>query len=133
MGVDGGGESGQAFFFEPVRVSADVDNGRFVQEPVESGRSHDRIAGEDTGPVAEGFVGGEDDRQMGLVAKGDNLKEQVGLGSGQFEVTDFIEDEQTNLGQVSDQSGKVVALGRFGQFASHVHVVDKVDSGCQPQ
>ncbi len=81
-----------------------------MQEPVESGRSHDRIAGEDTGPVAEGLVGSEDDGQMSLVAKGDNLKEQVGLGFGEFEATDFIEDEQPNLGQVSDQSGKMVSL-----------------------
>ena len=69
---------GFAFFLEPVAVTADVDYGGTMQEPVESGRGHDGIAGKDLVPIGEGFVAGENDGLLLLVAFTDGLKQETG-------------------------------------------------------
>jgi hypothetical protein len=69
-----------ALLFEAVALAADVDDGGAVQEPIEGSRGHDRVAGEDLPPVAEGLVAGEHDGLAPLVALGDGLaREAQGL------------------------------------------------------
>ena len=47
-----------------------------MQETIQQSGSHGGVAGEDSWPVFEGDVGGNDDRAA-LVAFGDDLKEQL--------------------------------------------------------
>jgi len=51
-----------------------------MQEPVESGRGHDGIAGKDLVPIGEGFVAGQDDGLALFVAFADGLEEKTGMG-----------------------------------------------------
>ncbi len=100
VGEEGVLRAGLAAFAQAVGVAADVDDGGLVQEPVEGGAGHDGVAGEDLGPVGEGFVGGEHDGPAGVVALGDDLEQQRGLGRFEGEVADLVEDEQLGPGEV---------------------------------
>ena len=50
-----------------------------MQQAIESCRGHDRVARKDFGPVTEGFIRGEDDGTVVIVALRDDLKEEIGL------------------------------------------------------
>lgn len=61
--------------FEPVALALNVDH-RAVMEHTVQDRRGDRYVGKDLVPLREGFVRGEDCRDL-LVPPGDELKEQV--------------------------------------------------------
>lgn len=62
-------------FAQAVGVALDRDHHRVMQQAVQQGRGHDRVA-EDRGPLAEAAVAGHDQRAA-LVAGVDELEEQV--------------------------------------------------------
>jgi hypothetical protein len=63
-------------FSAAVTIPFDKDGLSVVQKTVEQGGSHGGVTGEDSGPVLEGDIGGDDDGAM-LVAFGDNLEQQL--------------------------------------------------------
>ena len=63
-----------------------------VDEPVDGGDG-DGLVGEDAVPGAERLVGG-DGEASGLVAPGDELEEDGGLGLVLLGVADVVEDDQ---------------------------------------
>ena len=63
-----------------------------MDEPVDGGDG-DGLVGEDAVPGAEGLVGG-DGEAAGLVAPGDELEEDGGLGLVLLGVADVVEDDQ---------------------------------------
>jgi len=65
-------------------------DGGAVEEPIEGGTGQHGVASEDLGPVAEGFVGGEDDGVISLVTVAEDLEEEAGLGGVEAEVSDLI-------------------------------------------
>jgi len=62
----------------------------------------------------EGFVGGQDDGAT-FVAGADDLEEQVGSALVDWQVADFVEDEQRGVG-VFAQFGFEDALGLGGKW-----------------
>ena len=62
-----------------------------VQEPVEDGGGEDVVA-EDAAPFGEALVAG-DDHGAAFLAATDELEDHVGFGAGQWQVADFIDDE----------------------------------------
>lgn len=68
---------GLSLLFEPVAVTADVDDGAAMQEAVESRRSHNAVTSKDMAPVGEGLVAGEDDGLLHLVAFADGLEQKT--------------------------------------------------------
>ena len=97
--VSGGEEAGLAFFFQSIALAFDVEDGGAVQQAVEGGASHDRIAGEDVRPFGEGFIGGDDGGGVLFVAMADDLEEHGGAGLIEAEIADFVDDEQPGLGE----------------------------------
>ena len=65
---------------EPVAGAFDLDDDGVIQQAVEQGGDHDRIA-EHFGPFGEGSIGGQDYGGF-LVACADKLEEQVGAFFG---------------------------------------------------
>ena len=111
------GGAGLAAFAQAVGVTADAQDGGFVQEPVEGRGGHDGVAVEDVGPVAEGFVGGEHHGPAGVVTLADDLEEQRGLGLVQREVADLVDDEQFGPGEVSHFPVQAVFREGEGELA----------------
>jgi hypothetical protein len=60
-----------------------------VQKTVQQGGSHGSITGEDTGPVLEGDVGGDDNGAM-LVAFGDDLEQQLSTSLVRGKVSQLV-------------------------------------------
>jgi hypothetical protein len=63
-----------------------------VDEPVDQGRGHHRVA-QDLAPLLEGAVRGDDDRAA-LVAARDEREQQVGRLALERQVADLVDDEQ---------------------------------------
>jgi hypothetical protein len=67
----------------------------YSQQPVEDGRGQHVIA-EDLAPLAEGLVGGQQDRAA-LIAAGDRLEDQVGVGAGQRQIAHLVDRQDGGL------------------------------------
>ena len=66
---------------ESVASAFDVEDVAVVEESVEDGGGEDFVAGEEFGPVADAFVGGDEDAAS-AVAVGDHAEEEAGFLSG---------------------------------------------------
>lgn len=71
-----------------------------VDEAVHGGKRHG-LVGEDSGPLAEGLVGGGEQGAT-LVARADQLEEDAGLGLALGDVGDVIEDQEVVLVELGD-------------------------------
>ena len=80
-----------AFVAQAVGVALDVEDGGAMEEAVQDGAGHGGVLAEDLVPVAKGFVAGEDDGPLLLVALADDLEEKAGLQMIEFEVADFVD------------------------------------------
>jgi hypothetical protein len=69
-------EAGLALFPHMVGVTFDVEDGGTVEESVQGGGGHDRVAGKDMAPLGEGLVGGDDGGELPFVADADDLEEE---------------------------------------------------------
>ena len=76
----------------PIAVAFDDDGLCVMQKSIQQSGCHGGVTGEDSGPVFEGDVGGNDDRAA-LVAFGDNLKEQLCTAFVQGEVAQFVNEQ----------------------------------------
>ena len=54
-------ERALSFFFQAKAFTTNINDSAAMEQAVQGGGGHDGIAGKDFGPVAEGFVGGEND------------------------------------------------------------------------
>ena len=72
-------ERALSFFFQAKAFTTNINDSAAMEQAVQGGGGHDGIAGKDFGPVAEGFVGGENDGAVVVIALRDHLKEKTGL------------------------------------------------------
>jgi hypothetical protein len=54
---------------------------------------------EDAGPFAEGEIGGDDDRSP-LVEPTDEMEQELAAGLGEWQIAEFVEDDEVHAGQV---------------------------------
>ena len=95
-----------------------------MSEAIEQGRGHLGIA-EDGRPLAEGEVGGDDDRGS-LVEPAHEVEEELPAGLCEGQVTEFVEDDEVAPGELV--GGAALASGaEFG-----LEVVDQVDDVVAP-
>src|SRR5690606_7455655 len=92
-------------------LAADVDGGGVVEEPVQERGGEDGV-GEDLAPLAVALVAGEEDRLSGLVALAHGLEEEGGVGTGEGQVADLVEDEEVGAGDDPEQQVEAVLLAR---------------------
>ena len=117
---------------ESVTGAFDLDDDGVVQQPIKQGGSHHRIA-EHLGPFGEASVGGED-HGVFFIPRTDQLEEQIGAFFGQWQVADFIGDQNSGSGvarrlvneakirQVVVFTHDVVFLLLLKQFATEMDV-----------
>ena len=77
---------------EAPAVVAGLDDIAMVGDAVEQRGGHLGIA-EHGGPLAEGEVGGDDDRGL-LVELADQVEQELPAGSGERQITQFIEHHE---------------------------------------
>jgi len=97
---------------QAVARSLDLDDDSMVEETVEQRGGDDRIT-EDFTPFGKATVGGED-HGAALVAGIDELEEQIPAAGNDREVTDLVDDEQSEAAEESDllaQSALAFGLG----------------------
>ena len=75
-----------------------------MDEAVDRSDGHGLIR-EDAVPSAEGLVGGDHDGAA-LVARGDKLEEDAGLGVIFLDIGQVVEDQQVELVELGDVLGK---------------------------
>jgi len=79
-----------------------------VDQAIDGGDGHRRV-GEDLVPFAEGLVGGHQERSA-LVAGGDELEEDAGLGLVLPRVAEVVEDQEVVLVELGDGGLACVSL-----------------------
>ena len=109
-----------AFVAQAVGVALDVEDGGAMEEAVQDGAGHGGVLAEDLVPVAKGFVAGEDDGPLLLVALADDLEEKAGLQMIEFEVADFVDDEELGPGEVVQLAVEAVFVHGFAQPAGQI-------------
>src|SRR5215475_4980216 len=85
-------EAGLQFLLEPVRVAADVERHRVMEEPIED-RGGDYPVAEHIAPSGEALVAGDDHRPA-LVAVADQLEEEVRAQPIDRQVANLVDDQQ---------------------------------------
>lgn len=78
---------------QAIGSALDVQDMGFVQQPVKDGGGQHFVAGEKLGPVAHGFVGGDQDRAA-AVAVGDQAKEQACFLAIHGLEAQFVDDQE---------------------------------------
>jgi hypothetical protein len=96
-----GGDAAEVSVSEPIAVAFDGDDVGVVDEPVDHGGGDDVVA-EHLTPSAAGLAAGNDETGS-FVAAGDELEEEVGRFGLEWDVADFINDQQ----QVAAESGQL--------------------------
>ena len=69
-----------------------------VEDPVQDGAGNHRIS-EDLSPICIGLVRRQDHRSL-LISQGDQLKEEIGSQPIDWDVSDFIDDQKFELGEL---------------------------------
>src|SRR5690349_856018 len=80
-----------------------------MDHSVDQRRGRSRVR-KDTRPVFEGEIGGEDEALL-LIAAVDELEEEIGVARVVREITELVDDQQSNRGVVSESAIK--AASRF--------------------
>ena len=93
-----------------------------MREPVEQCSGHLCIA-EDTGPFTEGQVGCDDDRGT-FVKLADQVEQELAAGLGEWEIAQFIEDQEVEAGD--EVGGSTLPFGP-GFGIEFVHQIDHVE------
>ena len=83
---------------EAVAVAVHLQDVDVVGEPVQQ-RAGEALRTEDLGPLIEGQVGGDQDGAP-LVALAEDLEEQFRHGGGQGDEAQFVDDQQSEAGQI---------------------------------
>ena len=96
--------------FHAVAFAFDEDGFSVVQEAIENGGGEGAVVVEDFGPVFVGSVGGDDHGAL-LVAKADDLEEEIGAMLVDGQKTQLVANEQRGC-EVFLELG-FEAIGRF--------------------
>ena len=83
---------------EAVALAVHLQDVDMVGEAVQQ-RSGQAFRPEDPGPLVEGQVGGHQDGAP-LVALAEDLKEQFRAGAGEWDESQFVDDQQAEAGQI---------------------------------
>ena len=78
-------------FLQAVGITLDGDDLAAVDQTIDEGDDAGGV-GKDLAPLAEGFVGGQDNGFV-LVAPRDDLEEEIGVASVVGEVAELVDDE----------------------------------------
>jgi hypothetical protein len=100
--------SGLYAVFHAVACAFDKDDFGVVKEAVEDGGGNGAVAVKDSGPLLEGFVGGEHDGAA-LVALADDLEKEVGAALIDGKIADLVMEEN-GRGEIFAQFGFEGAL-----------------------
>jgi len=111
---------------EPVTFALDVDGDGAMEEAVEDGGGHD-LVGEDVAPGAPGFVGCDDHGFFTVVALGDDLEEEGGLGSFEGGVADFVEDEEPGAEHGGEETVEAIGALCSAEAGDEVVAGDEED------
>src|SRR6516164_9675231 len=106
---------------EAPALVAGLDDVAMVSEAVEEGCGHLRVT-EHARPIAEGEVGGDDDRGA-LVGPADQMEQQLTAGLGEGEIAEFIEDDEVEAREIIGDA----ALAPGAAFG--LELVDEIDGG----
>ena len=105
---------------EAPGLGAGLDDVGLVGEPVDDGLGEPGV-GEHLGPLAEGEVGGHDQRAA-FVALGDDLEDDFGGALGQRQVAEFVEDDEfgarvaaDDACELSSRLGLLQLVGQAGE------------------
>ena len=82
--------------FEAPAVVSGLDDIAVVRQTIEERGRHLGIC-EDTGPLTEGQVGGDDDRGA-LVEPADEMEQELTAGLCERQIAEFIEDDEVHAG-----------------------------------
>jgi len=105
--------------FEAPAFVAGLDDVAMVSETIEQRRRHLRIA-EHARPFAESEVGGDDNR-CPLVKTADQVEQQLPAGLGEGEITQFVEDDEVEAGEIIGKSSLATGAGLS------LELVDEID------
>ena len=111
-------------FFQPVRLTLDVDHGAMMQDAVQNGGSNGDI-GKNLIPLGKSFVRGKDRRCL-LIPSGDELEKQVGSLDIHREIADLVNDEHPVLGQDFEPVRQPVLKVGFLELLKELVAVDVV-------
>jgi hypothetical protein len=97
---------------EPVALAFGLDDSAAVGEAVEccSGES---FGAEHFGPGFEREVGG-DDHAGAFVGGRDDIEEELGADLGGWDVAEFVEDEQVELGELGLEAEEAAVADELG-------------------
>ena len=103
---------------QAIAGTLDLDDDGVMQEPIEERGGDDRIA-EHLAPLGKAAVGGQDHRAA-LVARVDQLEEQVAAAGDDRQVADLVDDQQRGAAEEADALAQpALALG-LGERADEV-------------
>ena len=98
---------------ESVAFAFGLDDAAAVGEPVE-GCAGESFGAEHFGPGLEREVGG-DDHAGAFVGGRDDVEEQFGADLGGWDVAEFVEDEQVELGELGFEAEEAAFVAGFDQ------------------
>jgi hypothetical protein len=107
---------------EPPAFVSGLDDVAVVSEAIEQRGRHFWIA-KDARPIAEGEIGGDDDRAA-LVEPADEMEQQLAAGLGEGKIAEFIEDDEVEAREIIGDA----ALATSAAFG--LELVEEVD-GCE--
>ena len=84
----------------PVALDVEFEDGRVMHQAIDGGERHGRI-GKDFIPLAEGLVGGDQDRAM-FIACADEFEQDTGFGLIFGDVGEIVEDQQMKFIELLD-------------------------------
>ncbi|MDB5059532.1 MAG: hypothetical protein JWO59_3004 [Chloroflexi bacterium] len=110
-----------------VALAGDADHVRVVQEAIEDGAG-EHVVADHRAPIAEALVAGQH-AGPALVARVDQLEEQLRLSGGEVGIADLVQDQELRSRVGAQAGGEVTAmLGRIQviEQAGHGGVADGV-------
>jgi hypothetical protein len=109
---------------EAPAVVSGLDDVAVVGQPIEQRGRHLGVP-EDARPFTEGQVGGDDDRST-LVEPADEVEQELTTGLSEWQIAEFIEDDEVHTGQLISKSTlpSVTGLG--------LEPVDEIDHVVEP-
>src|SRR5919106_3472534 len=100
---------GSGACLEAPAVVAGLDDFAVMGEPVEESGGHLGIA-EDARPLAEGKVGGDDDRGA-FIEAADQVEQQLAAGLGERQIAELVEDDEVDAGEVVGDAALAAGAG----------------------
>ena len=111
---------------QPVARPFDLDHHGMVEQAVEQSGGDDGIA-EDLAPFGKAAVGGEDHRAF-LVARVDELEEQIAAAVSDRQVADLVDDEERRSAEPADAFAQLALALGLGEGTDDIGQGGEVDA-----